>query len=74
MDETEARTWLTEALNVSRETLANFDRLTAMLVDENSRQNLLSASTLPQIFARHIVDSAQLIPLAQRYGIDLRNK
>ena len=41
-----------------------------MLVDENSRQNLLSASTLPQIFARHIVDSAQLIPLAQRYGID----
>lgn len=64
MDEGEARAWLSAHPFVSRETLEKFDRLAELLIDENGRQNLLSASTIPHILARHIVDSVQLVPLA----------
>ena len=63
MTEEEARAWL-EVANVPRGT---YDRLAAFarfLRDENEHQNLVSASTLDAIWARHIVDSAQLLALA----------
>jgi 16S rRNA (guanine527-N7)-methyltransferase len=59
--EEEARAWLTEVACVSRETLDRLDAFAALLVEENERQNLVSRSTLPHLWARHIVDSAQLI-------------
>lgn len=64
MTEEEARVWLTSALSVSRETLTRLDAFSDALRDENERQNLVSRSTLEAIYARHIVDSAQLVPLA----------
>src|SRR5262249_47208356 len=36
----------------------------ALILDEMPRQNLIAASTAEHIWARHIVDSAQLAPLA----------
>ena len=63
MDEAAARQWLVDA-GVSRETLARIDRFVELLVEENTRQNLVSAASLDQIYARHIVDSAQLWRLA----------
>jgi 16S rRNA (guanine527-N7)-methyltransferase len=56
-----ARQWLTEALNVSRETMERFAAFAALLAEENQRQNLVSAATLDQIWVRHFVDSAQLL-------------
>ena len=53
---------------VSRET---FDRLCLYadrLKEENARQNLVSATTLDNIWERHIVDSAQLARFESRPG------
>jgi len=63
MTEDEARAWLA-ARNVPRET---FDRIHAFLdflKEEATRQNLIAASTLDSVWARHVVDSAQLLDLA----------
>jgi 16S rRNA (guanine527-N7)-methyltransferase len=63
MTEDAAREWLAAHFDVSRET---WDRLAAyvdMLLAESDNQNLIAASTREQIWARHIVDSAQLILL-----------
>lgn len=49
--------------DVSRET---FDRLLVyerMLREESERQNLISRAGLDDLFERHILDSAQLVPL-----------
>ncbi len=59
MTEDEARAWIAARTDVSRETrLAQFVDL---LRDEATRQNLIAPSTLDAIWARHIVDSAQLL-------------
>lgn len=63
MDEDEGKAWLT-TLNVSRETLARLDQFVALLRAANSHQNLVSANSLDHVYARHIVDSAQLWRLA----------
>jgi 16S rRNA (guanine527-N7)-methyltransferase len=60
MTEEEAR----GALDVPRETLERLDRFVALLREENDRQNLVSRSSLDQIWARHIFDSAQLVRFA----------
>jgi 16S rRNA (guanine527-N7)-methyltransferase len=39
-------------------------RYAAILSEEAARQNLIAASTLPTLWARHLVDSAQLADLA----------
>jgi 16S rRNA (guanine527-N7)-methyltransferase len=41
--------------------IGRLDRLVALLHAENARQNLVSASSLPEIWLRHIADSAQLV-------------
>ncbi len=63
MTEAEAHDWLVERFGVSRETYARLKSFVAALIEENSRQNLISASTVSHIWARHIVDSAQLLTL-----------
>src|SRR4051812_30156539 len=42
--------------SVSRETMARLEAYAALLVDENKRQNLVSASTVDQLWERHIID------------------
>ncbi len=57
---------------VSRETQARLEILVARLVDWQSRMNLVAASTLPQVWTRHIADSLQLLELAEgRIWVDL---
>jgi 16S rRNA (guanine527-N7)-methyltransferase len=46
---------------VSRETLARLKAYVGMLEDWNSRHNLVSASTLADVWRRHVWDSAQLV-------------
>lgn len=62
MTEEEARAWVREGFGVSRETL--LDRYEALLRAEAPNQNLIAASTFDTLWARHFVDSAQLVPLA----------
>ena len=62
MIETEAREWIETHFGVSRGT--TIADLVAMVVAESTNQNLVAASTLPAIWSRHIIDSAQLLRLA----------
>ena len=50
--------------------LDRLDRLVALLVAENERQNLVATRTLPQIWLRHIADSAQLLEHVPRETLD----
>lgn len=68
MTEEEAQAWIDAQFDVSRETGDKLKRFVALLLDEADRQNLISDSTRPHIWARHIVDSAQLLPLARPAG------
>ena len=64
MTEEEARTWLEQNFDVPRETWQRLEAFVAFLKVEAEAQNLISASTLDHIWARHIVDSAQLLSFA----------
>jgi 16S rRNA (guanine527-N7)-methyltransferase len=68
MTEEEAKNWLSDNFDVSRETWERLEAFAAFLRDEATRQNLISAATLDHIWARHIVDSAQLISFAPSEG------
>jgi len=61
MTEDEAKAWVADRADVSRETFVKLEALAAIIVDEAPRQNLISASTIPQLWVRHIVDSVQLL-------------
>ncbi len=50
-------------LDVSRETQARLDIYLALLRRWNPRINLVSQATLDNAWGRHVVDSAQLLPL-----------
>lgn len=63
MTEDEAREWLQVELSISRETMLELDRFVKFLKYEAKHQNLISAATLDSVWARHIVDSAQLLKL-----------
>ena len=47
---------------VPHETRPYFKAYASMLVEWNSRMNLVAASTIPALWTRHIADSAQLMP------------
>jgi len=49
--------------NVSRETLARLKGYAGLLTDWNVRHNLVAKSTLTDLWHRHFLDSAQLLPL-----------
>jgi 16S rRNA (guanine527-N7)-methyltransferase len=66
MTEDEARAWVRDRFGVSRETLV--ERFGAILVAEAEHQNLIARSTLDTLWARHLTDSAQLVPLADGAG------
>ncbi len=62
MTEEEARATITQ--NVSRETLARLDAYAGALIKWQKAINLIAPATVPQIWARHFLDSAQVLPLA----------
>lgn len=62
------------ATDVSRETLARLKVYADLLLDWNERHNLVARSTLPDLWRRHMWDSAQLaslIPYGTRTLADL---
>ena len=50
-------------LAVSRETAERLDAYVALLTHWQTIKNLVAPSTLDQIWSRHVLDSAQLLPL-----------
>lgn len=68
MKEEDARAWLTAHFDVPRETWAKLGRYVDILLGAMGNQNLIAQSTAPRIWARHIVDSAQLLMLAPKAG------
>jgi 16S rRNA (guanine527-N7)-methyltransferase len=61
VDEEQAKAWLSETFNVSRETLERLGCFEALLAEENRRHNLVSAASLSTFWSRHVADSAQLL-------------
>jgi 16S rRNA (guanine527-N7)-methyltransferase len=53
---------------VSRETFGQLSRYVDLLTAANSEQNLIAASTIDDVWERHIVDSAQLLRFEPRAG------
>jgi 16S rRNA (guanine527-N7)-methyltransferase len=51
------------ATGVSRETLDRLETYADLLQQWNQRVNLVGRSTLPDLWTRHMLDSAQLVPL-----------
>ena len=63
-----------ELIPVSRETLSRLEAYAALLIQWSTRINLVGRDTLPDLWRRHILDSAQLRPLipdSSRSLIDL---
>jgi 16S rRNA (guanine527-N7)-methyltransferase len=50
--------------HVSRETSERLSRFVALLLDRQQHTNLIASSTIPVVWARHVADSLQLLPLA----------
>src|ERR1700760_2806495 len=51
--------------DVSRETLARLEAYAALLTTWNKTTNLVGPATIPDLWFRHMLDSAQLYPLTQ---------
>jgi len=64
--EQQARDWLTELPEWDATAAERIERLIALLTEGNARQNLVAAASLPVVWQRHIVDSAQLLPHVPR--------
>ena len=54
--------------DVSRETFEKLQAYAVFLREENRRQNLISASTVDDLWKRHILDSAQLVRFEPHAG------
>jgi len=65
-DRTNAIVWLQENLGSTERDIAQLDQLAEMLVEESDKQNLVSRPTLPFLWSRHFLDSAQLLKLVPR--------
>jgi 16S rRNA (guanine527-N7)-methyltransferase len=60
-NEPAARAWLAKRPEWDAVAAERIERLIALLAEENGRQNLVAAASLPMVWQRHIVDSAQLL-------------
>lgn len=72
MTEDEAKAWLGQRYDTAA--VARVEGYVALLLEEAERQNLISAATIPSLWARHIVDSAQLLdhaPDVWRHWVDI---
>lgn len=66
--ENAARDWLQATFDVPRETWTRLEAFADFVRSESEKQNLVARSTLPALWARHIVDSAQLLPISEKAG------
>ncbi|GAA4763666.1 16S rRNA (guanine(527)-N(7))-methyltransferase RsmG [Novosphingobium ginsenosidimutans] len=64
--EQEARAWLAALPEWDAVAADRIELLIALLIEENARQNLVAAASLPLVWHRHIADSAQLLPHVPR--------
>ena len=64
MSQVSSETW--RRLGVSRESVARLEILVAVTKTWQSRINLIAPSTVPEIWTRHVLDSAQLLPLVHK--------
>ncbi|MFS0738024.1 16S rRNA (guanine(527)-N(7))-methyltransferase RsmG [Sphingomonas sp. 1P06PA] len=53
---------------VPHETIKRLGKLGALVVEGSKRQNLVSASTIGQIWSRHLLDSIQLVDHAEEWS------
>ena len=65
-DEVEAQRWLETLPEWNALASERLTALAALLREENSRQNLVSAASLEEVWRRHIADSAQLLAYVPR--------
>lgn len=54
--------------DVSRETFDKLQHFEALLLDESARQNLISKSSIADLWTRHFLDAAQLLNFAETPG------
>ncbi|MGN5375390.1 MAG: 16S rRNA (guanine(527)-N(7))-methyltransferase RsmG [Sphingomonas hengshuiensis] len=66
MTEQDARDWIATRYGDAR--TATLARFADRIVIETAHQNLIAASTIDSIWQRHLLDSAQLVPLAADAG------
>jgi 16S rRNA (guanine527-N7)-methyltransferase len=64
--EAEARGWLEALPEWDEAARQRLEMLVALLVEENARQNLIAAASVPHVWQRHIADSAQLLGFVPR--------
>ena len=64
MTEDDARAWV--AASYGPQSVAAMEELIGLVAGEAQRQNLVAPSTFATMWARHIVDSAQLLNLIER--------
>ena len=64
MTEEQARDWVVQRFG--EEAAERIDYFLNLVIVENDQQNLIAPSTIATIWARHALDSVQLIPLADR--------
>jgi 16S rRNA (guanine527-N7)-methyltransferase len=62
MTEDDARDWIEQRYGAAA--LAQLRLFADMVVEESGNQNLIAASTIDHLWVRHMLDSAQLVPLA----------
>lgn len=67
MTEDEARGWIRDHFGI--EAVQALARFATLVIDETNRQNLIAPSTMDQLWNRHLLDSAQLEPLAESDGL-----
>lgn len=65
-DEERAKTWVRELPGVDQAAIERLEFLVRMLAEENTRQNLVSAASLSEVWRRHVADSAQLLARVPR--------
>ena len=66
MTEEEARGWIADRYD--RSTVDRIARFVTLLVDATMRHNLISPASVPHVWSRHIVDSAQLAAFSDASG------
>src|SRR3546814_14456064 len=64
------RRYLVEHFSVPRETMGRLSDYATLLVEWQARMNLVGPATLPHLWARHFLDSAQLLDHAPGRPLD----
>lgn len=66
MTEAEARDWI--LARFGKDATQRVEAYAAMLIEESERQNLIARSTADEVWNRHLLDSAQLVPMGRDAG------